>query len=261
MATPDIDALIEQCRTGDGDARYQAILALGRAGDPRAIDAILPSLRDPDVDLRSAAVTALGEIGAARTDEVGAAIELLLLDPDWLVRSEAAEALGTLGYALARPALEQVLRSDPHATPRASAAETLGDLGDRRALEALVLALADDDGPVRSYAALAIGLLGDPAGLTSLRQRLQTESRPGTRKSLLVAATRLGDSRALDELVAMADQADEESVYQFQAAMSDLVAEKTPTIVMARAEELSRRLTALGDDELAARLDALSTIT
>ncbi len=183
----------------------------------------------------------------------------LLDDPDSSVRSSAAEALGELGYTPARPALERVLREDPHATPRASAAEALGDLGDRDALDALVRAFADDDEPVRSYVALAIGLLGDPARLPELRRQLQKEPPLATRRFLLVAATRLGDEQALDEIMAMGEADEEESRYEFLGAMSDLVAEATPAMVLTRADELARRVDALGIHELAARLRALHT--
>lgn len=255
--TPDIDTLIEQCRTGDQDARYQAILALGRAGIHRAVDVILPSLEDNDPMVRYAAIGALSEIATERSDEVGAAIEPLLEDPDSLVRSEAAEALGVLRHTPASPALEQVLLEDPDATARASAAEALGALGDRSALASLLIAFGDDDGPVRSYVAWAIGMIGDPAGLQPLRHQLQTETWPNARTSLLVAAIQLGDEPAFDDLLALADSGSEEAEYEFHAAMSDLLTDEAPSIVLARSDELSKRLRAIDAPDLQARLDGL----
>jgi len=255
----DIDALIEQCRAGDRATRRQAILALGKAGAANAAGAIIECLSDSDPQLRYVAVSALDEIDVDDVDAVGRAIEPLLADSDWLVRSEAAEVLGGLHYTPARSAMERRLLEDQEATVRASAAEGLGDLGDRRALPALIASLADQDGPVRSYAALAIGLLGDKTGLSALQSRLQTESDISTRRSLLVAASRLGDIGALDQLVIMADLDHSDAQDEFESAISDLLREKTPDFLADRVDELVPRLRAVGATELIVRLEALKS--
>ncbi|WP_428265433.1 HEAT repeat domain-containing protein [Haliangium sp.] len=254
---PETNALLDQCRTGSKEERYQAALALGQAGEAAAIPVLLPLLEAEDSSLRSAATYALGRLGEFCPDIVGPALARRLADPDDLVRDDAAEALGDLQYQPARVALERVLREDWHATPRAAAAAALGELGDPRACQALIAALFDEDGPVRGYAATSLGLLGDPSALPAVQRRLAAEEWQGAKIDLARAAMRLGDDSGFDTLMAVTDQLDDDLVINWYNSIDELLWRKTPGIVIDRAAELDRRLMERNAPKLRERLAEL----
>jgi hypothetical protein len=71
---------------------------------------------------------------------------------------------------------------DPVGLVRKGAARDLGALGDARALDSLVVALADADGEVREEAARALGRLGDRRALQPL-EALYLDERPAVRRA------------------------------------------------------------------------------
>lgn len=255
--TGEIDALIERCQSEDSRTQIRAMMALEKAGAKQAVNAILPLLASTEVGVRNAAVDALGSLGDERVEDIGPALEAFLADPDGLVRSGATESLGMLGYKRARPAIERVLHHDEEWAVRASAAEALGELGDSDALGALTSALDDYFGPVRGFAALAIGLIGNHSALPVVRARLDMDDDPGTRGELLVAALRLGDDSGWDELMALVDGADDDLAIELYNTIEDMLSRKTPAVVIGRAAELVPRLAKLGGDKLQARLAKL----
>lgn len=255
----DLDTLIEQCRSADSKIKIVAMHALEKMDAPDAALAILPLLGSPDEVVRKVAAGALGQLGSHHLEQVGPALEALLADPEDIVRNAAAEGLGLLRYPPARQALEHALLHDKDWIVRASAAWALGELDDARALGALERALADEHEPVRGYAALAIGLLGDWSQRASIRSHLDAGVAPGNRAEFLVAAVRLGDDSAFDELLALADEADDDMTIEVQNAIQDMLSRKTPSLVLARAAELEPRLAKLGSGKLRARLDDLVT--
>ncbi|WP_428262021.1 HEAT repeat domain-containing protein [Haliangium sp.] len=235
--------------------------------DSTDVAALIEQCSSSDPDTRSSAVRALGEAGAEHAAIAGPALAALLSDLDESVRNEAAEALGLLRCAPAREQLQRVLQSDDDWVVRASAAEALGELADPKALDSLIAALTDDARPVRSYAALAIGLIGDSARLPAVRKRLDVEAAVGTRAELIAAAMRLGEPAALDALLTLTDDADPDTLPCVLEAVEDLLTRKTPTLLITRAPELSAWLTALGQRApiisrhaaaLSARLTALA---
>jgi len=60
-----VPALIDVVTNDEGRARWEAIEALGRIGDPVAASAIVDALRDDDMDVRWAASNALIELDRA----------------------------------------------------------------------------------------------------------------------------------------------------------------------------------------------------
>ena len=238
--TLDIDALIEQCRSGDTMAQIHALIALQDADARRAVDVILLLLDAEDEGVRDNAVEALGYLGEDRAEQVGPAIEARLADPSILVRNDAAEALGLLRYAHARSALERSLGHDEEWVVRCSAAEALGYLGDVRAIDALAAALTDEYEPVRSYAARAIGLLGDESHASIIRGRLAVETEPGLRGVLLAAVARLGDDTVLGELMTMAEDATGELIADLHGTVVDLIKHPHHSMIATRVAELAR---------------------
>lgn len=238
-----IDALLEQCRSGDSDAQLDAIIALRDAGVGKAALTLVPLLSSDDTFVRSAAADALGYLGDDYIEHVGPALVAALDDPDESVRNQAAEALGALRYEPARPALERVLRHDDDWVARASAAEALEYIGDARALDALEAALDDEAAPVRSYVATAIEQLGDATRLPVIRRRLAVETHPQPRASMIAVALRFGDELAFDDLLSLAEEVDhEELVYHVLRVVDELIDGPTPVVVLRRAAELEPHL-------------------
>ena len=117
-----LNALLQALRVDDPGVREQAVSALGRLGDVRAVPYLLEVLNDPSAD----------------------------------VREHVASALGSLGDGRAVEPLCQTLLADTNAGVREHAAMALGETRDSRALEALSAALNDPSDEVRWHAAEAI---------------------------------------------------------------------------------------------------------
>lgn len=238
----DIDALIEQCRNGNGEEQIDAMRALDEANARSAVPAILPLLASEDEWVRDRAVIVLSHLGQDHLESVGPAIEKLLEDPSEFIRNEAAEAFCLLPYPAARPSLERMLLHDPYWVARASAAMALGELGDPRALGALEQALDDEPDPIRSYVVYAIGQLGDARLLSMIQRQLERETHPVVRAELLAVALRWGDEPAFDKLLALLHSVQGEPVMLVEGTLQDLLERDTPAIVKARMNELPAKL-------------------
>lgn len=254
---PSVDALIESCRGGDTNSQISALQSLRDLQARQAVPVILPLLIAEDEFVRGAAADALGELGDGDLEHAGPALVRLLHDPEEHVRNTAAESLARLRYGPARPELERMLLADEYWVARASAAEALGELGDARALGALEAALADEYYPVRAYAAYSIGQLGDERQLPIIQRSLESEHHPQPRSTLLVVALRFGDESVFDELLSLLSSVDEELAHDVLASIEDLLTYEIPSIVVARAAELSECLGAVRATGLQARLTEL----
>jgi HEAT repeat protein len=165
--------LLTALEDADPGVREAAARALGEAGERRAVGALrkltidshpqvraaaaeaLAALDDPLGELLRAAIEedpALGDL-ARRSDP--AAIEVL----EWLLafgtspeRMAAARALEATGSPAAVPPLLERLESDPDVEVRAETARVLGRLRDTRAVDSLLVALADGGVQVRTAA-------------------------------------------------------------------------------------------------------------
>lgn len=244
--TPDIRTLISQCEHGDAQAKIEAMIALKDENARQAVPCILPLLADVDEDVRGTAARVLGQLGDAHVEQIGPALQALLSDTNDSTRNHAAESLGRLRYVRARSALERMLLHDDYWVARASAAEALGELGEPDALAALEAALGDEEDPVRSYAAHAVGRLGGEAQLPVIRRRLAVEAEPGARADLLAVALRFGDQSAFDELLDLIKGVDAEFAYDMFRVVDDLMSERIPAEVLTRAAELDLGLATLG---------------
>ena len=100
--------------------RKNAVEALGKIGDNRAVEPLIAALNDSDSDVREYAADALGEIGDKR------AVEPLI-----------------------------VALRDSNDNVRNNSVWALGKIGDKRAVEPLIASLKDSDS-VRSEAAIAL---------------------------------------------------------------------------------------------------------
>jgi len=103
---------------GGLDLRAQAILALGRVGDPDDVPTLLEAAEDGSWPVRAQAANALGMIGEVSTIP---RLRELMSDGEWWVRMNSSKALVNMGPA-GEEALIEVLRGgDPYARDRAAA--------------------------------------------------------------------------------------------------------------------------------------------
>ncbi len=92
---PSLEFLVECLSDSDSVVRREAITALGRLGDTRAVEPLMEALKDRHWDVRRNAAIVLGEMGDTRAIE---ALDQLLLNEKWeaYVRREAKTALEKL---------------------------------------------------------------------------------------------------------------------------------------------------------------------
>ncbi len=121
--------------SGDEEERRDALMRLAAMRRPAASRVALPALNDPSAKVRVMAAKAILSLDA---DESAAALLPLLTDKDEFVRREVAYTLGATRSRTATTALSDRLLSDKEAGVRGAAAVALGQIGD----EAGVIALA-----------------------------------------------------------------------------------------------------------------------
>ena len=126
--------------------------------DDRNVRGLVMALKHKDPAVAYEAVEALGEIGDPAA--VGPLIDALYGDKYSGIRWKAAEALTRIGKE-AVPYLVGALEN-PDEDVRWKAAIALGEIGDERAIDPLIRLLGDEDRFVRSRAAYALGIMGEP---------------------------------------------------------------------------------------------------
>ena len=168
--------------------RLEAVLALGRSDDPRAIPTLAAASRDRDPAVRSAAIQALAQIVSGVLSPLRAAvgndpsaseqISMIVLqpvvnalsDPDPGVRRTAAEAAGVLGEQTLASRLVTCL-GDPEPLVRTTAAASLTRFGAPLSHQ-LITALAHADPSIRNGARDVVQAIG-PEAADSLSWELQ----------------------------------------------------------------------------------------
>lgn len=105
-----VDALIEVAGTAPDDLRGEALRALGRIGDARALPVVLDALSAKGRDLRLAALDAVG--GFALGADAPSRLAHLLDDPDPVLRQRTVETLAALPGQDAAPLLGRALHDE-----------------------------------------------------------------------------------------------------------------------------------------------------
>lgn len=176
-------ALLQAARDGEGvDLRAQAVLALGRIGDPEYVPTLLAAARDQEWPVRAQAANALRMIG-----DVSAIpqLERMVSDREWWVRVNAARALASLGPA-GEKALVRVLEGeDRFARDRAAAA-----LESRGVTERIVRDLTRSDERGREARRVVRAMVA--AGATRRLRRL-LDDLPGDGRRELESMLRTGE--------------------------------------------------------------------
>jgi HEAT repeat protein len=167
-----VGRLIEIVQAADSapQVRMEAIYALARLGDRRAVLPLM-ALLEHDMTHREgyamAAIPALGMLG----DERAAGLLREALNDraeDWLGRAMAARALGQIG---ARDAVPDLLQAAWQGDTREAAIEALASLEDPRAVAVLFSALGDEEAAdTREGAEQALVRIGTPTVMFISRQ-------------------------------------------------------------------------------------------
>lgn len=127
-----------------------------------------------------------------------------LESPNDRVVATAAQFLGHAGSSQAIPLLTPLVRHRAEVV-RESALLALAEIGGREIARSAIPPLKDESVLVRTAAAKAIGMAGDPSATTVLIRRLEQELDEGVLAELLRAIGRLGASEALDVLAKHAE--------------------------------------------------------
>ena len=129
----------ERLSSGDEEERRDALMRLAAMRRAAASRAALPALTDLSAKVR---VMAAKAILSLEPDESAAALLPLLNDKDEFVRREVAYSLGATHSRTATTALSERLLTDKEAGVRGAAAVALGQIGDEAGVIALVGVLA-----------------------------------------------------------------------------------------------------------------------
>jgi len=169
---------------------------------------MLQALRDERQRVRINACRALGGVGGPQARGVLAA---MMTDADQLVAEEAARALRETGEPEAVPLLLPATHAPYYDRVRWMAIEALGRLRDKRAVPTLVGLLSDRNVLFASVAATALGEIGDPSTITSLRQVCDGTSPTAhynNSEKAMLALTTFGEKVALPVLLPLTGQKD-----------------------------------------------------
>jgi len=180
--------------------REQAAKSLGLLKDSQAVQGLILAGRDRDGAVKSAAAEALGRIGDSKA--VPALIKLFK-DTSKIVRETAGTALLYIGEE-SIPALIETLK-DPHFVVRCHGVRALGGMTtdyqmgrawttDSRVVDALIVALKDEDRAVREDATIALGIIGDPKAVEGLIEAMKDGA---VKRHAISALGMIGDARAL----------------------------------------------------------------
>lgn len=237
-----LPVVTEALQDEDGEVRSAAVVALGKMGFARSMLPLRKAMKDPVRDVHDGAVIALGMLGVPFAVED---LRAVLFDPKApdRTRSFAAIGLGLIGGEdgsrpltefldpAADAAREGGIHRSPHSeasaltglgmsrlaavipqlrrdydsgsryepTVRSFAAVALGRLGDRGAIPSLLQGLDHQREAMRQSAALALGLVANPqddAVVAALARKLYDDKDVNTRQFALMSLARIGGDTA-----------------------------------------------------------------
>jgi HEAT repeat protein len=193
---------VEQARSLVGDAKgadaTELAESLRERFDELTVDrAVLEMLRSDDARTRVWGSRLFGQLGL-----VERYIHRLRKAPKWSERAHAAEVLGLAGSPAAVPALVDALRDhdEDEASVKVVAAASLAKLRDPSAIELLVKELDVDERSSRNVAEALVEFGG--LAVPALLGRLADPSHPPARLWAARILGRIGDARAVDDLIA-----------------------------------------------------------
>ena len=215
-------------KTYYGD-REEAVLALSRIDDPKALEHIIFALDDEDYRVRGKAAKTLTNCGwkpTSKDDEMKIVIALNIArvspKPDEIVRlgesafKQLAKVIKDSGFTQYSAADRLIKINSSRAVEIINdrlkekrvykyTCRLLGELGDKRSVEPLINMLKYDMSDVRSAAAFALGKIGDSRAVEPLIKALGDAD---VRSDAIVSLGRIGDPRAVEPLILILNDTD-----------------------------------------------------
>ncbi len=173
MGSDIVDKLIEIAQGRNETLVREAVVALGRIRDARAIPPLLNTLDRSTGPIRAAVVEALGRIGDARS--VGSLIGLLE-DPDEQIQIGAASALVQTPDVRAVRPLTGILLQTQNVDLQKQAIRALAATKDPRAVPAIARLIDHADHSLREGIAEGLGIIGDKAACQPLVRLLRSDN-------------------------------------------------------------------------------------
>jgi HEAT repeat protein len=195
---------------GNASLRALAAISLAKLGGPDAISALEKSVRDSSTDVRRSVAIGLGRAGAGIED------------------AEARARLTTL--------LQRTAQKDSDVQARCFATISLGQIGGAAARKFLLETLRDGTHALKAYAALALGLTGDPTVAPFIREALETRrSDVSTRSAMAIALGLLRDRSASPLLLAIVDAKGDPELRGYAAVALGMIGERAALPAVERA--------------------------
>jgi len=197
--TDRVKLFIADLHSDVGEVRAGAALALGEAGDRRAVEPLKKVLNDEFVDVRKAGAWALGELG----DKSSAAALEKTLQKDGApqVRIAAAGALGKIRVTATAPTLRAAL-GDVDSGVRAQSIEALASVAGVDAVADAQTLLRDENWSVRCSATNALGAVKSRESIAALASTLRVDDTDYVRAGAAHALGNIGDKAAIPALKA-----------------------------------------------------------
>lgn len=188
----DVLGLMKFLQHKDSWVRGEAVRALAKVGDTRAVKALISVLADKEEGFTAS--LALKQIGEPAVDALIAASR----DHRPKVREYSCEALGGIHDRRAVvPLIARLKDSEP--SVRKAAVNALGGIGDTNAVEPLIVMLKDRDEWVRFASAFTLGVIGDARAVEPLMSAL-TDLSFMVSESAATSLGNIGDARAIAAL-------------------------------------------------------------
>jgi HEAT repeat protein len=194
-----VNALIAALKDWDATVRRQAIRGLAAIGSKKAVPVLLKVVDDPEEKERvmRAAVRALGWIGAGRTAK---RLLKILWDKEEssYVKETALRALWDMRLSIPPKSLRRAIvkalgsEDDGMVVFAAAAAAELRDKS-ARIRKALAKLIRDNNANVRNVAVYALGEIGDPRSIRSLRAALPRARSGRLLNNIAFALRKMGD--------------------------------------------------------------------
>lgn len=193
------DLLLQSSRDGVEAVQRQAILALEKVDDPRAVERLLEVLTMGSPAIRAAAARGLGR-HRAKSSPLSAelktrtlhALDQALNDPHLEVVANAAESLGALGATQAAPRLADLLRH-PSEVVRQSASFALEQVASVPVLPAVLAGLDD---PIAAVRLSLVGVLGKIGGKEISDDKMHSQVMKRLEQVLILDTDRVVRERA-----------------------------------------------------------------
>ncbi|GIW40842.1 MAG: hypothetical protein KatS3mg076_1419 [Candidatus Binatia bacterium] len=152
----DIDDIVKDLRSEEGEKRLEAVRRLGESGEPGAVQYLVGALGDPDVRVRAKALDMLAQMRA--TEATPVLVQYLFLrTTDRAMKKRILAALGEIGDVRAAKPIVDFLRRDLDPESCGTALFALGEIGAPEAEPVLrEFAQTSDDPTLRRLAREAL---------------------------------------------------------------------------------------------------------